>query len=573
MSTNRANSAEARARRERIRQRHHQAALDGVHLPSVREMLLGSPWISNDIQSDCATWADRMLRRLGRGHTSWSDRLVRCIGGEGSKRRRVADALNSLCSEPTYKEFEAASAVFRSCIQVPVPDADGFILVADDESYDGPDLSMLAERTDLYAASLGSSSACLRIAQVAAHLALDAHAPTDETGALSAAALGWLSVAKDANPVPVRNGRRVRMVGTPDMRLDAQRAGAVLIRELLMCQQDAPKPLVERRKPSMMDVEIEDDDDRGMGELDPLTELIANASVTQSAVSGSGVVVLSHVGSAGTREGTIIAKIYAPMVGTRLPLTIAKDLSSSRATLLAEFPHAASVISAVLGGITDGNQIRMQPTILVGSPGCGKTSFAIRMLDLLGVRHALYACGGVADASLAGTPRAWTTAAPSLPVSLIARHRTASPGIVLDELEKAGTGRHNGNLVDALLSMLEPTSSSRWHEPYLQSECDLSHVIWLGTANSLDGIPAALRDRCRVIRFPSPSVEHLPVLAASLLREAIEEQGMSTAWATPLDGTELSALAGAWKGGSIRSLRRLVDCVLAARDRVPPQLA
>lgn len=152
-------------------------------------------------------------------------------------------------------------------------------------------------------------------------------------------------------------------------------------------------------------------------------------------------------------------------------------------------------------------------------------------------------------------------------VPLFAAHRVASPGVILDEMEKVATGKHNGSLHDGLLGMLEPRTCGAWMDPYLQGPLDLSHVIWIATANSLEDIPPPLRDRFRIIRFPEPGAEHLTVLASSLMRAALVERGLDERWALPLDGMELGALAGAWRGGSIRKLARLVEGVLAVRDR------
>jgi hypothetical protein len=90
-------------------------------------------------------------------------------------------------------------------------------------------------------------------------------------------------------------------------------------------------------------------------------------------------------------------------------------------------------------------------------------------------------------------------------------------------------------------------------------------VVWLATANTLDGLPLPLRDRCRVVRFPEPGPEHLPVLAGRLLRKAVADCGLDTRWAAPFDGEELAALRRHWRGGSIRRLARLVEAVAATR--------
>jgi ATP-dependent Lon protease len=115
---------------------------------------------------------------------------------------------------------------------------------------------------------------------------------------------------------------------------------------------------------------------------------------------------------------------------------------------------------------------------------------------------------------------------------------------------------------------LEPQSARTWHDPYLQASVNLAHVIWLATANTLDGIPMPLRDRCRVIRFPDPTPIHLPALATHLLKALVAERGLDPIWALPLDAYELEQLAAAWPGGSIRALARLVETVLKARDAV-----
>jgi len=71
----------------------------------------------------------------------------------------------------------------------------------------------------------------------------------------------------------------------------------------------------------------------------------------------------------------------------------------------------------------------------------------------------------------------------------------------LDELDKVGTSIHNGNVLDALLGLRKRQSASRWHAPYLEASVDLSQVIWVVTANSVDRQSAPLRDRCRILRF------------------------------------------------------------------------
>ena len=280
-----------------------------------------------------------------------------------------------------------------------------------------------------------------------------------------------------------------------------------------------------------------------------------------------GVVVVKAIGSPDTTEGRRIVTAYKEVIGKPLPLITPPHPMLVRETLVHEFPHAVGVIDTVLTDMVGREHARLRPTIFVGSPGCGKTTLAVRLLETLSVPHTIFPCGGAADSSVTGCSRKWSTGMPSLPFSLMHRHRTASPGIVLDEVEKVATSHHNGNLLDALLSMLEPRSASRWLDQYLDAEIDLSHVLWLGTANSLEGVPSPLRDRCRVIRFPDPKAEHMAALANALLENLMLERGFDSRWVVPLDGLELEALVQHWQGGSLRKLGRLVEGILATRDR------
>lgn len=143
---------------------------------------------------------------------------------------------------------------------------------------------------------------------------------------------------------------------------------------------------------------------------------------------------------------------------------------------------------------------------------------------------------------------------------------TASPGIILDELEKASTSRHNGSLFDCLLGLMEPGSASSWRDPYIQAQVDLSYVVWLATANSRSGIPPTLLDRMSPMEFPVPNQSHLPILANSILRRSLVSRGYDERWALPLDGEELEALSRAWPGGSIRQLQRLIEIVIDVRS-------
>ena len=255
------------------------------------------------------------------------------------------------------------------------------------------------------------------------------------------------------------------------------------------------------------------------------------------------------------------------VINTPLPLVPVPPLHRVRQQLLHEFPYAETAIDFVLADLIGRTTVTLRPLILCGRSAGGKSRFARRVGQILGL-HVWRTDASRSDgATFGGTDRRWYSAEPCHPFLAIAQGKTANPLIVIDELEKAGTRSDYGRLWDCMLGFLEIETSKRYPDPALQAELDLSHVSYIGTVNSLEPLPSAIRDRFRVFAFPNPTIRHLDALLPAITVDLASERGLDSRWFEPLTSFERDFVAANWPGGSIRRLRRAVEAVLHARER------
>lgn len=258
---------------------------------------------------------------------------------------------------------------------------------------------------------------------------------------------------------------------------------------------------------------------------------------------------------------------YKDLVDETLPLVITHNVQKMRAQLHAEFPHATVAIDLLLRDLREGKPAVIAPVCLVGPPGCGKSRLIGRAAALAGVYLFRHDAASSTDGHFGGTSKSWSSSEPSVPVRAVHQGHTASPWIMLDELDKASTGNHNGSLTNAVLPFLDVETSSKYRDQSLDAEMDLSSCSFLSTANDSSKIPGPLRDRMRMIRVPAPSLAHLPALAAQVMID-LARKDEARAGDVPLGDDELGNIGRAWKqrGFSMRTLKAIVRGTLEARD-------
>ncbi|HSY49416.1 MAG TPA: endopeptidase La [Thermoanaerobaculia bacterium] len=257
---------------------------------------------------------------------------------------------------------------------------------------------------------------------------------------------------------------------------------------------------------------------------------------------------------------TVFQVPWAEKTDDRLDLVRAEEILDARHHGLEKVKERVLEFLAVLKLKGD---LKGPILCFVGPPGVGKTSLGAAIADALGRKFVRMAVGGVTDESeIRGHRKTYIGSMPGKLIQSYIQVGVNNPLIMIDEIDKIGKD-YRGDPASALLEVLDTKQNNAFVDRYLEIPYDLSHTLFISTANMLDTIPSPLRDRMEVIRLSGyTEMEKLAIAKKHLIPELLENHGLRADQVTVDDDALLMVIRDYTAEAGVRNLERKLATIL-----------
>lgn len=278
---------------------------------------------------------------------------------------------------------------------------------------------------------------------------------------------------------------------------------------------------------------------------------------------------LSELGSSANEQlkATYVRMIKAGGQRFTIKPSALPDIDS----LIEEMPNFAAPLEDIRRQLalclSSSDTLELEPMLLLGDPGIGKTHFARRVSKLLGTGYSFIGMSSLtAGWILSGASAQWKNSKPGKVFEALVRGEYANPVIVVDEIDKAG-GDSQYDPLGSLYTLLEHDTAREFMDEFAEVPIDASDVVWIATANESRSIPEPILNRMNVYEIDAPDLDASRHIAGGIYRELREEHAWGRQFPERLEGEPLDRVARL----KPREMRRVLlaafgNAKLAGRD-------
>ena len=347
---------------------------------------------------------------------------------------------------------------------------------------------------------------------------------------------------------------------------EALEVRADITRKMKDSQSQTYREQAIQRQIALLQQELDDMDPEAVSEEDRLLEKIKNAGMPEEAEKEAMRIFkrFKQEGPNGHEYGSLYDYLeFITSLSWKEPEGAETDIAKARRILDEDHYGLKDIKERILQHLAVMSLRKRQSgsiLLFIGAPGTGKTSMGKSIARAMDREYVRISLGGVKDeAEIRGHRRTYIGAMPGRIMEGVKRSGVRNPVIVLDEIDKLSNS-YNGDPASALLEVLDPEQNSNFTDHYMNVAYDLSNVLFICTANNLDGIPRPLLDRMEVIRLAGYTpVEKFYIAKKHLLSKSLADAGIAKVHLSISDAVLKKVIEDYTMEAGVRGLKKQLD--------------